>query len=957
MRTFQFLLSLLIIIFSSHLTIAQVVEVFPENPTADDTVTIIFHADQGNMALKDFKENIYAHTGVILGTPDEPSGWRYVQGNWGKADPRMYMNKVDENTYLIRYHIRSFYGFSEEEPFLQLSFVFRNEDGTRVAKDKGEKDIFYPAIKTYPNGYLETVSGKDGMDLGSFKAVIPIENGLQIEGSRLSVYLTHFTDEIIGVSILKNRKQPQEFNIAVVGKPTVWKTRIENKASQPVKIYWADNRYSMEISRSPMRIAFYRGDSLLFKDENGFFQDKTEKIAGTRIYLAGDEHIYGAGSRAVNIDRRGQRLYNYNTASFGYTEGETRLNLSIPYIQSSRRYGLFFDNPRKGYFDIGKTEKNVLEFGVLDSALTYYMIMGDTHEKIIENYTYLTGRQDMPPIWTLGFIQSRFGYKSREEADSVITKTLEAGFPLEAVLLDLYWFGDLEKMGNLSFDYNKFPNPSQMILNWNKKGVKTILITESYFVHTSKHYKELDSLGYFAKLTNGKTAKIPDFWAGPAALLDIFEPKAQQWFWKHYDELWRNHKISGWWCDSGEPENHPKRMMHKIGTAEESHNLYPLYWAKMIDEYHKKNFPADRLFNMSRSGYAGLQRYNVFPWSGDVSRSWGSLRAQTSIMLGAGMCGIGYMHSDLGGFTGGPLDEELYTRWLQFGAFTPVMRAHGSGLPSEPIFYSEKTQKLVKEAIQLRYRLLPYNYTLTWENHTKGLPLARPLYYYFPYDKDLLKTDDEYMWGKNLLIAPVFEKNNKSRNVYLPQGKWFDFHTYNYWWGGGIPIPLPALEDRIPVFVRAGAFLPLSPDINHTSRYDADTLIMNYFPDLSEPESEYTLYTDNGELVDPVQKQLFCLLKFKGFSSPNILEIVIDKEGTFPTMPRQRFLLWGIRNIQTMPYEVRIGKEKLKVIKGKPDANPANAYWDEENKRLVFYMNWIAAPATIRIKGTDLLVK
>ncbi len=935
----------------------QVVEVFPEAPSAEDTITIIFHADQGNKALKDFKGNVYVHTGVIIGTPDEPSGWRYVQGNWGEPDPRMLMNRVDDNTYLIRYHIRSFYGFSEDEPFLQLAFVFRNHDGTIVTKNIDEKDIFYPEMKIYPNGYLEAVSGKDGLDMGTFKALIPIENGFQIEGSRLSIFLTHYTDEIIGVSILKNRKQPDEFNAAVIINPSTWKPKVENKGTQPVKIKWAEDRYTIEVQRNPMRLAFYRGDSLLIKDELGCFQDNSEKIAGVRFGLSGGEHIYGGGSRAINIDRRGTRFYNYNTASFGYTMGETRLNLSIPYLQSSKRYGIFFDNPRKGYFDIGKTEVGVLEYGVVDSSLTYYMIFGDTHEKITENYTLLTGRQNMPPLWTLGFMQSRFGYKSRHEADSIVQKTIEAGYPLEAIFLDLYWFGDLPRMGNLTFDNDKFPSPSQMILNWNKKGVKTILITESYFVNTSTHYKMLDSMGYFAKLLDGKTAKIPDFWAGPAALLDIFEPKARDWFWEQYQALWKTHKIHGWWCDSGEPENHPKRLNHKIGTAEEAHNLYPLYWAKMIDEYHKKNFPTERLFNMSRSGYAGLQRYNVFPWSGDVSRAWESLRAQPSIMLGAGMCGIGYMHSDLGGFTGGPLDEELYARWLQFGVFTPVMRAHGSGIPSEPVFFSEKTQKIVKEAITLRYRLLPYNYTLCWENHTKGIPLARPLYYYYPFDKDLQKIDDEFMWGRDLLVAPIFEKNNKTRMVYLPQGKWFDFHTYTSWWGGGIPIPVPALEDHIPLFVRAGAFLPLSPDINHTSKYDADTLVMNYFPDLSEPENEYTLYTDNGQTVNPIKDKLFSLLKFKGFVSENIIEIVMNKEGTFPEIPRERFLVWGIRNIQSMPFEVKIGKEKLKVVKGKADYAPYYAYWDEETQRLIFYMKWTSSPQTIRIKGTNLLVK
>lgn len=950
----KLLFSLISLTFFACISLqAQTISVFPTNPKAEDSVTITFYADKGNAALKDFEGNVYIHTGVIIGTPDEPSGWRYVQGNWGKADERMLMRKIEANIYEYKLHIASFYGFSEEEPFLQLAMVFRNEDGTRVAKEEGEKDIFYLQIKTYPNGILESVSGKDGDDVGDFKGIIEGEHTLQLICTQQTVHITHITDDIISVSLRKNRTQPDEFNIAVIQEPTIWNRKISQDLNE-IQITWGQN-YQLRIQKHTLRLAFYRADTLLFKDEMGFFDDKIEHIAGTRLALSPKEHIYGTGSRAINIDRRGQRVYTYNTATFGYTAGETKLNLSIPYIQSSRCYGLFFDNPRRGYFDMGKTEENVLEYGVKDSALTYYVILGNTHEKVVENYTYLTGRQALPPIWVLSFMQSRFGYKSREETEDIAEKTLAAGYPLEATLLDLYWFGDLPKMGNFSFDLQKFPRPSEMILRLKNKGVKTILITESYFVNTSTTYKEADSLHYFAKLANGNTAKIPDFWAGPAALLDIYQPDAQKWFWKKYADLWQKYAIHGWWCDSGEPENHPKRMIHKIGTAEEAHNLYPLYWAKMISDNHSIAFPTQRLFNLARSGYAGVQRYNIFPWSGDVSRSWEAMRAQTSIMLGAGTCGIGYMHSDLGGFTGGPLDEELYTRWLQMGAFVPVMRAHGSGLPSEPIFFSETTQQNVKEAIKLRYRLLPYNYNLCFENSQKGLPLARPLYYYYPKDEYLMQTDDAYMWGENLLIAPIFEKENRARKVSLPMGKWFDFHSFTSWWGGGFPITVPAFDDRVPVFVKAGSFIPTAPEIMHTSQYKTDTLLINYFPDLSVPQTSYNLYNDDGETPDAYTKKRYNIIHFSGKNTVKNISIKLESEETYPTMPNKRFFVWGVNNLDIQPKSVQVGKKKLAVIAGSPAANLEQAFYDAETKRLVFYVDWDNVPLEIKIEGQGIL--
>lgn len=927
---------------------AQNIEVKPENPTADDSVTITFYADRGNMALKDFEGNVYIHTGVIIGTADEPSGWRYVQGDWGKHDPRMLMKKIAPNTYQFGFNIRRFYKFDKEEPFLQIGCVFRNEDGTRVAKTENEKDFFYPEMKTYPNGILEVVDGRDGQDIGNFSSIKSIPNGILVQGTRKSIQLTYYSDEVIGVSFDPNREEPAAYSAAVVAVPHTWTHTIDKSVANATIIRWGNNRYAISIKHNPMRLTYYKDGKTLATDELGFFTDKTEGIAGVRMFLDSDERVYGAGSRAINIDRRGQRLYLYNTASFGYTAGENRLNLSIPFIQTSKNYGIFFDNPRNGYFDISKTTDNILEYGVKDSALIYYMIFGDNAAKITENYTYLTGHQAIPPIWALGYIQSRFGYKTQQEAEDVVNKTLEAGFPLEATLLDLYWFGDLAQMGNMAFDTLKFPHPDSMIQKFHDKGVKTILISETYFTKTSKYYHELDSLGYFAKTDSGQTAVIPDFWAGSAALLDIFRYDAQAWFWKKYANLARTYKVDGWWCDSGEPENHPKRLRHKIGTAEEAHNLYPMYWAKMLDENHKKDFGSTRLFNLARSGYAGVQRYNIFPWSGDVSRSWASFRAQTGIMLGAGACGIGYMHSDLGGFTGGPLDEELYYRWMQMGTFSPIMRAHGSGLPSEPIYFSPKTQDLVKTAIQLRYRLLPYNYTLAWENHTKGLPLARPMYFHCT-DSIAENIDDQYFWGENLMVAPIFEKGILSRNVYLPKGKWFDFHGFNKYDGGKM-VSIPVFEDKIPVFIRAGAFIPTMQEVNHTSHYKADTLIMNYFPDITTPNSTYTLYTDNGQTPDSEEGGAAALLQFQGKNSAEKIEITLTPKGGYAEMPVQRNFLWGINNIVAAPLSITIGKEKLTIITGAPENDATKAYYNPQTQQLIFFMPWTYTPAPKPVK-------
>ena len=233
--------------------------------------------------------------------------------------------------------------------------------------------------------------------------------------------------------------------------------------------------------------------------------------------------------------------------------------------------------------------------------------------------------------------------------------------------------------------------------------------------------------------------------------------------------------------------------MGVIGSARYVHNVYSQFWAQMLSDKYKQEYPNQRLFNLIRSGYAGMQRYSTFPLSGDIQRSYDGLKTQVQIMLSMGMSGVAYSHSDLGGFTGGPKNPELYTRWLQYGAFCPIMRAHGEGVPAEPIFYDSKYKNIVRDYINLRYKLLPYNYTLSYENTTTGIPIARSINFYEPENTSISNVCDEYFWGDNFLVAPVFEANATSRNVIFPKGKWINYWTNEIYNGNSttkVDVPL-----------------------------------------------------------------------------------------------------------------------------------------------------------------------
>ena len=276
-----------------------------------------------------------------------------------------------------------------------------------------------------------------------------------------------------------------------------------------------------------------------------------------RFHLAPGERLYGTGSRALPLDRRGYRLELYNQAHYGSQNNEPNLGITLPTVLSSRGYMLFFDHHAAGYLDLGKTDKNVLEYGGENlTSLSYFVITGRNQAEILDRYTALTGRQPLPPRWALGLIQSRFGYKTDVEMQQVASRMGRENFPLDALVLDLYWFGGTKRQGDFTWDASHFPDPAAMISRLRQQGVKTILISEPYVMRTSRNDSLVRTQGLIGTTTTGKPFTVASFWAGPASILDVFKPSARAWLWSNYKRL-HDQGVAGWWSDLGEPENHP----------------------------------------------------------------------------------------------------------------------------------------------------------------------------------------------------------------------------------------------------------------------------------------------------------------------------------------------------------------------------------------------------------------
>lgn len=665
------------------------------------------------------------------------------------------------------------------------------------------------------------------------------------------------------------------------------------------------------VQKKPFELKFKTGPS---HSENitllGPFADTTG--TGISIALEYKEKITGGGARAIPMDRRGYKLKLENEPHWGYTWGEENLNYSLPVFASSRKFLVFFDAPHRAIADIGHTNPNIFRLKSIEKHFSAFFINGENYKNLLSEYTNLTGTQPMPPIWALGNLQSRFGYKSQTQTLNVVDSMLLADYPLDAIIIDLYWFGkglgDF-RMGNLTWEKENWPDPEQMINQMKAKGVKTILITEPFFLTNSSNYPEAAEKELFGKNYTGTPFVINEFWFGPASLIDVFNPKATNWFWKKHVPL-IGQGIAGWWGDLGEPEKHPTGIHYLKGTSDQLHNIYGHYWSKMLSDAYTQNYPNERLFFLNRAGYAGSQRYSVFPWSGDVSRSWDGFKAQLPIMLGMSISGIPYMHSDLGGFAGGEMDDELFTRWLQFGVFNPIYRPHGETHPSEPIYYSEKAQTVIRDFIKLRYKLLPYLYTMAWQQTTTGTPLARPLMYENPNNSNLFDVYDTYYWGDNFIVAPVIEPGITSREVYLPEGEWTHFFTGKQYNGNKInQIPTPFEE--IPVFVKAGSFIPMAKAVSSTDYYSADTLFINYYHHPSITNGSGIMFHDNGKDARSIEKGEFELMHFRSSLKGKILAFDFTSEGKgYSGQPQTSHIILEIKNINKKPKKIYINKKK-----------------------------------------------
>lgn len=707
-----------------------------------------------------------------------------------------------------------------------------------------------------------------------YVSMVQKDSILEIKTNDGYYHIMPYSTKIIETAFIPEGEVYDPNSHAVVLKPENVQFSLEENENS-IQLKTAGIR--LEIRKNPFQILYFYKNEPLISEGKGYV--KTEELETLDFNITADELLFGGGARALGMNRRGNRLQLYNRAHYGYEERSELLNFTLPIVFSSNKYLLHFDNAPIGFLDLDSNKDNSLTYETISGRKTYQVVAGDSWEDLINQYTGLTGKQPMIPRWALGNFSSRFGYHSQEEVEGTIQRFKEDSIPVDAVILDLYWFGKEMKgtMGNLEFERDSFPEPEKMISKLAEQGVKTILVTEPFILTTSKKWDEAVAQGVLATDKAGNPFTY-DFYFGNTGLVDVFKPEAQTWFWNIYKEL-ADMGVAGWWGDLGEPEVHPSELEHAGGTADEMHNIYGHTWAKMVFEGYRRDFPEQRPFILMRAGAAGSQRFGLIPWSGDVSRSWGGLQSQPEISLQMGMQGLAYMHSDLGGFAGDLQDDQLYIRWLQYGVFQPIYRPHAQeAVASEPVFKEPKTKALAKKAIELRYQLLPYNYTLAFENNQRGVPLMRPLFFEESDNLEIYEVADTYLWGNDFLVSPVLQDSVNKKEVYFPgNDNWFDFYSGKKHIGGTRD-SISVSQDHIPTYVKGGAFIPMAKPIQTTADYSGEILEVHYYYDEEIKESSSYLYHDDGETPDSFEKGKYEIIKFESSLSGDSLNLRVEKE-------------------------------------------------------------------------------
>ncbi|WP_100330314.1 glycoside hydrolase family 31 protein [Bacillus xiapuensis] len=641
------------------------------------------------------------------------------------------------------------------------------------------------------------------------------------------------------------------------------------------------------LSLSPFRLKVTdaAGRLLLKEEERGMaFRHDGEVRCFKKMEK--EDHFYGLGEKTGFLDKRGEKLTMWNSDVFAPHNPETdALYQSVPFfmtIREGKAHGVFLDNTFKTIFDF-KREQARYFFSAEGGELDYYIMAGPSPKEVIEQYSWLTGRMELPPKWAIGYHQSRYSYKTAAEVRELVAAFKEKDIPLDAVFLDIHY---MDGYRVFTFDQDRFPRPEALIQELSEEGIHVVPIVDPGVKKDPESPVYIEGIrgGHFCQYAEGDLY-TGEVWPGISVFPDFFHDSVRQW-WGEQHKFYTDMGIEGIWNDMNEPAvfNETKTMdlevLHnydgELKTHRELHNAYGLFMGMATYQGLKQQLNGKRPFLLTRAGFSGIQRYAAV-WTGDNRSFWEHLQMSMPMCMNLGISGIPFSGADVGGFAHDAA-EELLVRWTQLGAFMPYFRNHSNlgTVRQEPWSFGDKAESIIKQFIQLRYRWLPYIYTLFREAHQTGMPVMRALILEYPDDIQTVNLSDQFLLGEHVLVAPITKPNTSHRAVYLPEGEWYDYWT-DQKMSGKRHILAEAEWDQLPLFIKEGAILPQADTFK-----PADQLSIHIYP--GNEVSEFLLYDDDGETF-AYQNGDYFELNIKAWKKGSTAYIEIDERhsGYTPT--------------------------------------------------------------------------
>lgn len=753
--------------------------------------------------------------------------------------------------------------------------------------------------------------------LGAVQRMEKLKDGVELSSGRAKIRITAFNDATVRIRVAPQGSFGKDFSWAVIA------------ATQVPAVSIVENKNEITMTAGKARVVVQKSPLLIrFADSAGNFLVADEPslpmaFDGPRVrvwkQMPADENYYGLGDKTGPMNRRNRAFTMWNSDVFGWSESTDPMYKDIPFfmgLRKGRAWGVFFDNTYRSSFDFGKESPDYFSFGAEGGELNYYFFAGPAPRDVVQQYTGLVGRAPLPPLWSLGYQQSRYSYYPEARVREIASTLRKNRIPADVIYLDIDYQQD-----NAPFTINRelFPHFEQMIADLRTQGFRVVTITDLHIKKDPGH----GYLPYDSGVRDDVFAKNPDgsvfvgvVWPGQSVFPDFTLTRVRDWWGTLYKDF-VNMGVAGFWNDMNEPalferadKTMPLNVVNRLddGSAVDQgaiHNVYGMENVRATYDGLRKLKEDERPFVLTRAAYSGAQRYAA-TWTGDNSSTWNHLSMSTPMLLSLGLCGYSIAGDDIGGFAGSP-PADLLTRWFEVGALNPIYRDHTAKgtLDQEPWVHGPQQEAIRRRYVELRYKFLPYIYTAVEESSRTGLPFMRPVFLDYPQAEEFYGNNRDFLFGSDLFVAPVTTEMVDPEEVQLPPGDWYDFWTAQRLSSKNKLVLQPAL-DEMPLYVRAGAIIPGEPLVQNTSETPSGPLELRVYPG---DDCRGALYADDGHSFAYQRGELF-RAHYSCQASAGLITITAttDKNSFQPWWKSANVTVFGS---VAEPKEVRLGEQVI----------------------------------------------